>query len=185
MLQATHAIAPDHTIFLFNGSLDYQPNYDAVSTILEKINPLLLQMSSPYTIIICGKGLPPSMNNLEAYADKNIVYAGFVDDITVYFKGADVFINPVIDGGGIKTKLVEALGFNARAVSTFNGSIGVAAADTGNKLTIVANDDWPLFAQEMTTAARQPDMMIPAKFFEKFYWGNIAKKAAAFISGHE
>jgi hypothetical protein len=64
------------------------------------------------------------MNELKNYADQNIIYAGFVDDISIYFKGADVFINPVSYGGGIKTKLVEALGYNLNAVSTSNGAIG-------------------------------------------------------------
>ena len=42
---------------------------------------------------------------------KNLVYAGFVNDVDVYYKGADLFINPVNSGGGLKTKLVEAIGF--------------------------------------------------------------------------
>ena len=64
------------------------------------------------------KQLEESYNELKDYADKNIIYAGFVDDITLFYKAADMLINPVIDGGGIKTKLVEALGYNMNVVTT-------------------------------------------------------------------
>jgi len=178
-LQQQYDIPAGATIFLFNGTLDYAPNLQAVKIILEKINPYLLASKADYKIIICGKGLPAEMNELKAWADKNIIYAGFVDDISVYFKGADTFINPVTDGGGIKTKLVEALGYNMNAISTVSGAIGVPVQITGTKMTIFADEDWSGFAAAMTKANDVSD--IPATFFDYFYWENIAAKASRFI----
>jgi len=90
---ATHGLNGDEQILLFNGALDYAPNFEAVKIITDKINPELLATSSfKYKIIICGRGLPASLNNLEAYRDKNIIYTGFVPDIEMYVKGADLFI---------------------------------------------------------------------------------------------
>ncbi|MEP6747902.1 MAG: glycosyltransferase [Bacteroidota bacterium] len=178
-LEQQHGITPSTTIFLFNGSLDYFPNLQAVKTILEKLNPLLLQTGSVYKIIICGKGLPAEMNELKEYADKNIIYAGFVDDISIYFKGSDVFINPVIDGGGIKTKLVEALGYNMNVITTVSGGIGVPLPVTGTKMKVFKDNDWNGFANAMTSSGNTEN--IPAVFFDHFYWANIAAKAFAFI----
>jgi glycosyltransferase involved in cell wall biosynthesis len=178
-LQQQHSIAASDTIFLFNGSLDYLPNLDAVKTIVEKLNPVLLQSAMAYKIIICGKGLPASMNELKDYANKNIVYAGFVDDISIYFKGADTFINPVIDGGGIKTKLVEALGYNLDIVTTVSGAIGVPIDVTGTKMKVFEDNDWHGFAQAMMTPKNAS--AVPAAFFEHFYWESIATKASRFI----
>jgi len=102
----THGISGIDKILLFNGTLGYKPNLDALDIILEKINPLLLaDHGFKYKIIICGNKLPPEYNGLINYQEKNIIYAGFVDDINLYFTGADIFISPVIDGGGIKTKV--------------------------------------------------------------------------------
>ena len=123
------------------------------------------------------------MNELKAHADKNIIYAGFVDDITVYFKGADIFINPVVDGGGIKTKLVEALGYNTAVVSTVSGSIGVTQYDAGELLRITADNDWLSFAASITKLLESATPEIPDNFYHKFYWGNIASKVTAFIEG--
>ena len=178
-LQQIHGIKPKTTIFLFNGTLDYGPNLDAVKTILDDINPRLVQTQKQYKIIICGKGLPSGMRELKDYAHQHIVYAGFVDDISLYFKGCDVFINPVIDGGGIKTKLVEALGYNLDVISSFSGATGVPATITGNKMKIVADNDWQGFADHMLEPL-EPGI-IPLAFFDHFYWKNIAAKAYAFI----
>ncbi|MBK7345377.1 MAG: glycosyltransferase [Chitinophagaceae bacterium] len=64
----------------------------------------------------------------------------------MYFKAADVFLNPVIEGGGIKTKLVEALGQNLNVVTTQSGAIGVPQETTGNKMKIIKDGDWAAFA---------------------------------------
>lgn len=180
-LQSIHHIDEDDIILLFNGSLGYKPNLDAVDAILQNINPLLMANSKlKYKIVICGRGLPTSYNSLKAFADKNIIYAGFVDDINMYFKGADIFINPVNEGGGIKTKLVEALGYGLSVVSTNNGAIGIPHPVTGNKLYCIENINWPGFAEAI--AAADLNATIPQAFFDHFYWGNIAAKAKAVIT---
>ncbi len=179
-LQKKYGIAPSKKILLFNGTLDYKPNLDAVDTILNHINPLLLsEKKFDYTIIICGKNLPATYNELKQYQSQNIIYAGFVDDIDIYFKGADLFINPVIDGGGIKTKLVEALGFNIPCISTVNGAIGVPLTITNNQLKIIENQNWQAFANAILHW--HPEGEMGADFFEHFYWGNIARKAAKLL----
>lgn len=121
------------------------------------------------------------MNELKGYREQNIIYAGFVDDIGIYFKGADVFINPITDGGGIKTKLVEALGYNLNAVSTVNGAIGVDPSLCNGKLLISDVDDWKLFAENMQKAVNI-NAEIPRVYFDHFNWQHIAQKAAAAIT---
>ncbi len=166
-------------LYLFNGALAYKPNFDAVKNIIEKINPLFIKKNIDYRIIICGNNLPAEMNGLKQY--ENIIYAGFVDDISMYFLGADVFINPVTDGGGIKTKLVEALGYGLNAVSTFNGAIGVDEIICNGKLLLSQNEDWQAFAKNMVRA-KDISQPIGDAFFNNFYWDNIAAKAANVIS---
>jgi polysaccharide biosynthesis protein PslH len=179
-LMQLHPISAYDQILLFNGSLNYAPNLQAVKTIAEEINPILLKTGIRYKIIICGKGLPQEMNELKAYADQHIIYAGFVDDISIYFKGAGIFINPVIDGGGIKTKLVEALGYGITCVSTASGAVGISTDLTGNKMLVVADTDTSGFAAAVLHA--DVSAALPIAFFDHFYWGNIAEKAAAAIA---
>jgi hypothetical protein len=174
-------IPPQDKLLLFNGTLGYKPNLDALVVILDQVNPFLLAAAGfNYKIIICGNKLPGSYGHLSGYRDKNIIYAGFVEDINLYFKGCDIFINPVIDGGGIKTKLVEALGNDLSVISTQSGAIGISTAITGDKLQVIADGDWPAFARAIISF--NSTSLIPAAFFDNFYWGNIAARAAAIIN---
>jgi glycosyltransferase involved in cell wall biosynthesis len=165
---------------LFNGTLDYKPNVDAIERIIDSINPALMAKTGfTYKIIICGKSLPASFNGLQHQLQNNIIYAGFVDDINIYFYGADIFINPVTDGGGIKTKLIEALTADLCCITTRSGATGVPSVVTGKKMLVTEDDDWKSFADAIFAA--DISAHIPAVFFEHFYWGNIAAKAATII----
>ncbi len=175
-IRNSYGIDAGKKILLFNGTLDYKPNRDALDIILEKINPLLLQSRSlQYAIIICGNRLPASYKELVEYKTKNIIYAGFVDDISIFFKGADIFINPVTDGGGIKTKVVEALGYDLFVISTQSGATGIPGSVVGNKMKVIADGDWEAFAGLVAEVNTRE--LIPGAFFDRFYWGNIASKA--------
>lgn len=177
-LQQTHAIPADHAILLFNGTFSYQPNRQALQRILNNLLPaMLLQQDFPFTIVICGKDIP---EELSRQSIRGVVFAGFVERVDTYFLGADVFINPVNEGGGIKTKLVEALSYNTNAVSTESGAIGVDPALCNGKLLLTA-DDLEGFAEAVVAAAHYRADLPPA-FFSHFYWGNIAQRAAAIIN---
>ncbi len=173
-LRKLYGIKSSEKIFLFNGSLSYQPNFEAVAFIVNEIEPNLRNVENlNYKIIICGKGLPDIF--IQNTKNDHIIFTGFVDDISLYFKGADIFLNAVVTGGGIKTKLVEALAYDLSAVSTISGAIGIDAAMTGNKLLQVKDGDWTAFAQ--ATALMDSSKNIPATFYENFYWKNIVAKA--------
>jgi hypothetical protein len=172
-------ISNDDLVILFNGTLDYNPNLKALDVILSSINPSLQKSNFKYKIIVCGKNLPNSYNELKEYQSQNIIYAGFVDDISTYYLAADIFINPVIDGGGIKTKIVEALGYNVSLVTTKSGAIGISKKITENKMIVVDDNNLAEFTKAIFTINITKD--IPESFFEHFYWGNIAEKAVAAI----
>jgi len=178
-LETQYHISSNSILYFFNGAFDYLPNLKAVRAITDSINPLLQSSNFDYKIIICGRNLPVEMNELKAYS--NIIYTGFVDDIETHFKGADIFINPITSGGGIKTKLVEALGYNLTAVSTSTGAIGIDEQLCNGKLLLVDDGDWNLFTNKMKEAANITTS-ITEKYFEHFYWKNIAKKAAERIN---
>jgi len=181
-LQQIHNIPSNHLIMLFNGTLNYPPNLQALLMILNDINPMLRKKSQqPYSIIICGKDLPEEMQELKAYEKDGIIFAGFVPDISLYFLGADVFLNPVSEGGGIKTKLVEALGFNLHCISTTSGAIGIPVHITNHQLTLVDDHDAEGFTNQLIniTTSRNP---IGKEFFDYFYWNNIAAKACQIIN---
>ena len=182
-ISAKHGIAIHEKILLFNGLLDYKPNLDALLFILNEINPVLLSdRSFRYKIIICGKGLPGHLNELKQYADKNIIYAGFVDDVEMYFKAADIFLNPVQSGGGIKTKMVEAIAYGAVVISSETGAAGIERSVCGEKLNIVPDNDPIAFADTIIKSSGI-NSVTPQSYYDHYYWGSIVQKAIAAIGG--
>ncbi|ANH80761.1 hypothetical protein A8C56_07005 [Niabella ginsenosidivorans] len=172
----------DTRILLFNGTLNYQPNLDAVDIIIKDIAPLFKnRFTKPYRIVICGKGLPAQYNGLKEQEADHILFKGYVDDIHLYFAAADLFLNPIADGGGIKTKLVEALGTNTPAVSFKKGAYGVPAEITDNNLRVVADKDINSFVAEMIALLKAGKTAMPAAFYDYFSWDKIAQKAIQFI----
>lgn len=170
-------ISPTAKIILFNGTMNYAPNRKALTQIINHIQPAFDKLySDDYVIVICGKGIDI------ATPTSKIILKGYVEDIGMYFHAADLFINPVTDGGGIKTKLVEALSANTNCISYETGAWGVQQTVAGNKLIIVPNNDSHTFAEQMKASLQAPFKDVPVAFFEHFNWENIARKSVLFIS---
>lgn len=173
-----HAIGDEETLLFFNGAFKYAPNLQALYTLLDKIDPLLSQKTGfRYRLLICGKDIPAGIDEIR---HPHVLLVGFVEDIDVYFKGADVFLNPITEGGGIKTKLVEALGNNLTSVSVRNGAIGIDPAWCNGKLLVCEDHAWEAFAN-LVIQAKDVKTDTPPLYFEHFYWGMTTKRAAEFI----
>lgn len=171
-----YSLTNDTKLVLFNGAFNYKPNLNALYNLINNIVPLLKQHQS-FKFIICGTGIPQESKNK---LTDNVIYAGFVDDINIYLKGADIFVNPVCEGGGIKTKLVEALGYNLTCVSFATGAIGVDPALCNDKLLIAADNDWIEFAN-LLIAASSIKTSIPSKFYDHFFSQKIMEKITSIL----
>ena len=175
-----HQLSDDTCLMLFNGALSYEPNRKALELIIEKINPLLEnKFGSAYQILVCGGGLSDQFQALKEGKIRGMHYAGFVDDIKDYYLGCDLFLNPVNEGGGIKTKLVEAIGFGLTAISTRTGAFGVPKETAPEKLWVVEDEQIEAFVKLVLTAFQEYRFSTtPASFYAHFSWNAIARRAA-------
>lgn len=182
IVREKHGIGAHEKILFFNGLLDYKPNLDALKVILNQINPLLKQQPGfSYKILICGKRLPPEFNGLKDYISANIIYAGFINDIDIYYKASDILLNPVQSGGGIKTKLVESIAYGTTAISTRSGATGIEIQVCGDKLQILDDNDWTGFVHAITSRGHT-DSETPAGFYRHYYWGYILERILAALN---
>ena len=172
---------PEHIpLILFNGAFGYSPNREALDNLLYRINPILQTKDVPYVILIMGLDIPSSIINS---SHPNIKVLGFIENLELYLKGCDLFLNPVRSGGGIKTKLVEALAYNLTSVSTTHGAVGIDARLCNGKLIIAQDHNWSIFTDAVIKAITTK-ASIGGDFYQHFYWANITKRAAEFITYH-
>lgn len=175
-IRKQYALTPDTHVLLFFSTLNYKPNSDAVHAILTEIIPRLNQTSFDYHILICGKHL--SDTYVQACAqEKKLTYCGFVPDISEYIDAADIMLNPILSGGGVKTKAMEVLGRNGRVLSTQTGAQGINPNVCGEHLQIVPDGDWDAFTQtliQLVSQTQTPD--IPLAFYETYNWDAIIRR---------
>jgi polysaccharide biosynthesis protein PslH len=174
-VNALHGFEANEKLLIFQGVQSYQPNWEAVEEIVEKIAPILFKVAHfRYKILIIGGGLPDSFEKLKNYEQINVQYLGFVDDIDMYVKAADLMLNPIYSGGGVKTKVIEAISYNKSVVSYYTGSLGLYKEVCKNKLFITPDKDSETFVAEILRAINTPSDSTE-EFYNEYYWGNIVK----------
>ena len=171
-----HGIDPKDKIFMFFGVLKYLPSIESLSIIIDEITPRLNRaLGSGFKVLICGGGLSKEyQSRFNDLKKNNIVYAGFVEDINEYIRSSDVIMNPALQSGGIKSKVIEAIGQNRPVVSTSLGAIGIDTTVCGNKLQVVVDNNWDMFANSLVNALSLKGDT-PQAFFEKYSWEGIAQ----------
>jgi len=164
-------------VFYFNGTLDYYPNAKALEMIIDHLHPLLQAKGMDYTIVISGKTISTDLLKKIASVN-NIKYLGFIDDINLLYQGTDLFLNPVLNNSGVKTKVVEALSNHCTVVSFQSGASGMPDDVCGQKLYKVEDGNWESYAETISLAQHTRKTKTPEEFFTYFAWPNVAQKAA-------
>lgn len=174
-IEEKYSIKSDEMILLFFATMSYQPNYEAVEFIVEKIYLILKTQSAfDFKILICGKNLPEFVKQ-KIINKSEIVYCGFVDDINIYIDACDVMINPILSGGGVKTKAIDTLARNKIVISTTTGAEGIDPTICGSKLVVIPDLDWQAFVESIIEN-RNKNEKIPESFYETYSWTNIIQK---------
>ncbi|MDQ3683232.1 MAG: glycosyltransferase, partial [Bacteroidota bacterium] len=171
----------DGAIFLFNGTLNYKPNIDAVIFLLNELDPLLQKESLSYKVVITGNQVTPSLRKQMA-ANPRFIFKGFVEDLELYYQGVNIFLNAVDNDSGIKTKVVEALANNCIVISTKSGATGIPQNIAGEKLIIVNNQDAQQMIKMILIKIDQNNQPISEAYLNYFNWDNIAAKASQKIN---
>ena len=165
----------DDTIALcFFGALGYGPNAGAVDFILRKVLPELKQDKNlKFMILIGGKGLDTKRPEL---ADEHVRYLGFIPDLTAFCAGADLLLNTVATGAGVKTKVLDALAAGLTVVSSAEGALGIDAAVCGDKLRVAADHHPAAYRAEIRRWQAGTDPRTPDSFYRYYYWGHIVQR---------
>lgn len=113
-----------------------EANIDALKWFLDNV----WQYFSSFNINLLVYGTVSSAFNSFNY--KNVILKGKVEDIRTVYNDADIAINPVKVGGGLKIKNIEALSNSIPLITTTEGANGLES--TINKSFLLANtvEEW-------------------------------------------
>jgi glycosyltransferase involved in cell wall biosynthesis len=100
---------------IFTGNMNFPPNYEAALWFLDHVFPMVLSQRPDVCFVIAGANPIPA---LVKRASKNVVVTGFVEDINREIASSEVFVAPLVSGGGFKNKVLEAITNRTSVVAT-------------------------------------------------------------------
>lgn len=115
---STRSARPDAALVLGFVGGNSDANYEAINWFIQQVWPVVSQFGVLLNIFgsVCSR--------LEDVSP-GITRMGLSNDLSVIYDKCDVFLNPIIQGGGIKIKSVEALAHGKALIASPEGVVGI------------------------------------------------------------
>ncbi len=136
---------------VFTGKMDFRPNIDAALWMAQAVLPAIAAAMPDVRLLIVGQKPGPRLDVLRG--DPRITLTGAVDDIQPHIRQADVYVAPLLAGGGTRFKLLEAMALRKAIVSTTLGAEGFAV-ESGREMILADSPD--AFAAAVVRLLRDP-----------------------------
>jgi glycosyltransferase involved in cell wall biosynthesis len=150
-IEAVHAdeVTSDSVGFL--GSLDYRPNQEAAVWIAEELRPRLLVHAPGVDLRIGGSNAPQWLRTRLAAA--GLPLTENIEESAAYLRPMRAVIAPLLSGGGMRIKILEAMALGKPVVAT---TVAAAGIDVRHGRNILLADDAESFALEVAGLLREP-----------------------------
>ena len=141
---------------VFWGNLDFPPNWTAVSFFYKNVF-LPYLADEGVELFVAGRGENPALREMQGHPLVHL--AGFKEDIFDYVANHGLMINPMVEGSGLKNKVLESFAIGLPVVST---SLGIEAIEGEPGKHFIVADEPALFARsilDLLDDAKRADTM--------------------------
>ena len=136
------------------GGLHYPPNAQGVLWFAEHIFPKVLAEAPDAVLTVIGKQPPAELAQLNI-PSRNLEITGYVGDPKLYLAETSAFIVPLLAGGGMRVKILDAWCWGLPIVSTTVGAEGIAASPGQD---ILLADEPGEFAAHVVSLLQDPQL---------------------------
>ncbi|MGO8796752.1 MAG: glycosyltransferase family 4 protein [Candidatus Sulfotelmatobacter sp.] len=160
-------------VVVFTGSMDWEPNIDAVEFFCREIWPKILEYFPDARFQIVGRNPHARVQRLK---NASVEVTGKVASVTDYLGPATIVIVPLRIGGGTRLKIFEAMAMGKAVVST---SIGAEGLEVMHGRDLLIADSPESFAANILELLRRPDVrrsyeQAAAALAARYDWSKIA-----------
>jgi glycosyltransferase involved in cell wall biosynthesis len=179
--QPAPSVSGNPPLIVFTGSMDWEPNIDAVEYFCRQIFPGVLNAFPDARFQIVGRNPHPRVKRL---ASSSVEVTGTVASVAEYLRHATIVVVPLRIGGGTRLKIFEAMAIGKALISTPIGAEGLDV--TSGKDCLIA-DDAPSFAAAILALLDDPTLRRSyednaARLAARYDWSQIAKRFADALS---
>lgn len=173
--------APNPPRIVFTGSMDWEPNLDAVTYFCRDIFPRILGEFPSAVFQIVGRN---PRSRVKRLASEQVQVTGTVPSVAEYLRDATLVVVPLRIGGGTRLKIFEAMAMGKAVVST---SIGAEGLNVRSGRDLILADDPAAFAEAILSLLRDGDLLhryeqAAAKLAAQYDWSKIASHFAEVLA---
>lgn len=127
------ALVPDRSgegereTLVFLGALDWRPNLEGVRWFLERVWPAIRRSVPGARVVVGGSNPPPGFE--KRLTGEGVTFVGRVPDARAFLASGSAMVVPLLSGGGMRVKILEAMALGVPVVSTRLGATGIEARD--------------------------------------------------------
>ena len=133
----------------FIGSLDWLPNLEGLNWFLHDVWPEIHRRCPEIEFHIAGRNMPHSIRQLRM---KNVVIHGEVESSCDFVSSHSISIVPLLSGGGMRAKILEAMSLGRVVVTT---SVGLEGIKARNRRDLFIADTPEQFAEVIEECVRR------------------------------
>jgi glycosyltransferase involved in cell wall biosynthesis len=137
---------------VFTGSMDWEPNIDAVEYFCRQVWPSILASFPNARFQIVGRNPHSRVQRLKSVS---VEVTGMVASVGDYLQAATVVVVPLRIGGGTRLKIFEAMAMGKALVST---SIGAEGLDVKHGRDVLLADTPESFSDCVQRLLREPEL---------------------------
>ncbi len=109
---------------LFLGGMHWPPNAEGLRWMAQNVLPIVREQIPDVELLAVGKDPPADLQNTGGLS-----LPGYVEDVEPVWGGCRVFVVPLLSGGGMRVKILDAWAHGLPVVSTTIGAEGIKCLD--------------------------------------------------------
>ena len=117
---------------LWLGSFGWGPNEEGMHWFAKEVYPVIKTLLDQYNIVFNIIGSNPTQLIQSLHDGKHVFVHGFVDDISSFLNDSHLLIAPLLHGGGVRVKVLQAMSMGIPVLGTSKGCEGIGLTHKRN-----------------------------------------------------